>query len=154
ATEALPDDWPMHGTSGYYFLNMVTGLFVDAANAQAFSQIYHRWIGADVSLPELIYENKYLILQVALSSELHMLSQQLDRLAQKNRWSRDFTFASLRHVLRDIIAFFPVYRSYISDRGVHDSDRRYVQAAVARARNRNPVLSSALFDFVRDMILL
>ena len=34
---------------------------------------------------------KYLILRDALSSELHMLGRQLDRLAQKNRWSRDFT---------------------------------------------------------------
>ena len=47
-----------------------------------------------------------------------MLAHQLDRLAQKNRWSRDFTLNSLRHALREVIACFPVYRSYITDDGV------------------------------------
>jgi (1->4)-alpha-D-glucan 1-alpha-D-glucosylmutase len=154
AVETLPDDWPTYGTSGYDFLNMVNGLFVDAGNAQAFTQIYHRWIGADVSFPELAYRSKYLILQVALSSELHTLAQQLDRLAQRQRSSRDFTFTSLRHALRDIIACFPVYRSYIAGDEIHDADRKYVQTAVARARGRNPALNKALFDFVGDMVLL
>src|SRR5690242_19609830 len=89
-----------------------------------------------------------------MSSELHMLAYQLDRLAQKNRWSRDFTLHSLRHALREVIACFPVYRSYISEEGVHDSDRWYVQRAVSRARSKNPALSGSLFNFVRDMLLL
>ena len=83
-----------------------------------------------------------------------MLAYQLDRLAQKNRWSRDFTFNSLRHALREIIACFPVYRSYISEDGVRDRDRRYVIAAVNRAKRRNPAITAALFHFVRDMLLL
>ena len=65
----------------------------------------------------MAYQKKFLILQVALSSELHMLAYQLDRLAQKNRWSRDFTLNTLRHALREIIACFPVYRSYMADEG-------------------------------------
>src|SRR5260370_26727650 len=83
-----------------------------------------------------------------------MLAHQLDRLAQKNRWSRDYTLNSLRYALQQTIACFPVYRSYISDRGVHDSDRKYVEQAVRRAMLRNPTMSRALFRFVRDMILL
>ena len=27
--ESLPEDWPIHGTSGYDFLNVLNGLFVD-----------------------------------------------------------------------------------------------------------------------------
>ena len=83
-----------------------------------------------------------------------MLGRQLDRLAQKNRRSRDFTANSLRFALREVIAFFAVYRSYISEEGVHDTDRRYVELAVARAMRRNPTVSGALFRFVRDMLLL
>ncbi len=100
------------------------------------------------------YQKKTLTLQVSLSSELQMLAYQLDRLAQKNRWSRDFTFHSLRHALREVIAEFPVYRSYISERGVPERDRRYVTAAVNRARRRNPAITGDLFTFVRDMLLL
>src|SRR5690606_4329964 len=102
----------------------------------------------------IVYQKKSLILRVALSSELHTLAWQLDRLAQKCRSSRDFTLNSLRQALQEVIACFPVYRSYISDEGVGEADRRYVEIAVQRAISRNPTVSKALFCFVRDMLLL
>jgi (1->4)-alpha-D-glucan 1-alpha-D-glucosylmutase len=83
-----------------------------------------------------------------------MLTHQLDRLAQKGRRSRDFTLNGLRAALREVIACFPVYRSYISDAGAAPADRGHVEAAVRRAVARNPLLSVALFRFVRDMVLL
>ena len=102
----------------------------------------------------MAYRNKSLIMSVSLSSELHMLTHQLDRLAQKSRRSRDFTFNALRQALRAVIAAFPVYRSYISDEGVHDADRRYIETAVRRATARNPLLSRRVFRFIREMLLL
>jgi (1->4)-alpha-D-glucan 1-alpha-D-glucosylmutase len=151
--EAIPPDWPIHGTTGYEFLNMLNGLFVDPAQEAAFDRIYHRWTGMAPALREYVYQNKFLILQVALSSELHMLAHQLDRLSEKHRWSRDFTRHSLRHALREIIACFPVYRSYISEE-VRPRDRHYVESAVFQAKRKNPAISSSIFDFVQDMILL
>jgi (1->4)-alpha-D-glucan 1-alpha-D-glucosylmutase len=154
ANEPLPSDWPMYGTNGYAFLNMINSLYVDSANADAFTKLYRDLIGNHVNYEEVVYQKKYLILHVAMSSELHMLAFQLDRLAQKNRWSRDFTMHTLRRAMREIIASFPVYRSYISDEGVRDTDRRYVDRAVHRAMVRHPTTSRAVYRFVRDMILL
>jgi (1->4)-alpha-D-glucan 1-alpha-D-glucosylmutase len=151
--EPLQVDWPIHGTSGYNFLNMVNALFVDAGSARDFTRLYQAYTGDDTPFAETVYRSKYLILQIALSSELQMLARQLDDLAQKNRWSRDFTLNTLRHTLRDIIACFPVYRSYISAEGIHDTDRRYVETAVRRAMVRNPATSRSVFRFVRDMLL-
>jgi (1->4)-alpha-D-glucan 1-alpha-D-glucosylmutase len=151
--ERLPEGWPIHGTTGYEFLNMVNGLFVDSRNELAFSRIYHRSTGMDAAFRPYVYDKKFLILQVALSSELHLLAHQLDRLSEKNRWSRDFTLNSLRHALREIIACFPVYRSYITEEVV-PRDRQYVDMAVRQAKRKNPAISSSLFDFVRDMLLL
>jgi (1->4)-alpha-D-glucan 1-alpha-D-glucosylmutase len=151
--EPLSEDWPVHGSSGYMFLNMVNGLFVDAAAAGEFTRLYQDWTGLDDAVPELVAQKKFLILQIAMSSELHMLAYQLDRLAQKDRWSRDFTLNTLRHALRDIISWFPVYRSYISQEGIRDVDRRYVEMAVRRAMLRNPAISRSVFRFIRDMLL-
>ncbi|HVS35227.1 MAG TPA: malto-oligosyltrehalose synthase, partial [Gemmataceae bacterium] len=153
-SEPLAEDWPVHGTSGYEFLNAINDLFVDPANGKAFTGLYLDWGEVDPIFAVTARQKKTLTLQVALSSELQMLAYQLDRLAQKNRWSRDFTFHSLRHALREVIAEFPVYRSYITESGVSDRDRRYVTAAVNRARRRNPALTADLFTFVRDMLLL
>jgi (1->4)-alpha-D-glucan 1-alpha-D-glucosylmutase len=152
--EPLPEDWPVFGTTGYDFLRALNNLFVEKDNASAFDRIYRSWMGHDVSFPELVYQKKYLTLQVSLSSELQVLATQLDRLSEANRWSRDFTLNSLRRALREIIACFGVYRSYITGRDIQPRDRLYVERAVARAKRHNPAISAALFDFVRDMLLL
>jgi (1->4)-alpha-D-glucan 1-alpha-D-glucosylmutase len=152
--EALPEDWPIYGTTGYGFLNAMNGLFVEADHAQNLTRTYQHWTKAYRVFHHLVYSKKFLILQVSLSGELHMLAQQLDRLAQAHRWSRDFTLNSLRHALREIVACFPVYRSYISEEGIPKRDPFYIGAAVARAKHRNPALSASIFDFVRDTLLL
>ncbi|HZZ77725.1 MAG TPA: malto-oligosyltrehalose synthase, partial [Gemmataceae bacterium] len=151
--EQIPEGWPIHGTTGYEFLNHVNGLFVARANERPMSRCYERWTGMSPNFGPYVYDKKFLILQVSLSGELHVLAQQLDRLSEKDRWSRDFTLNSLRHALRAIIACFPVYRSYITD-SVSERDRRYVEMAVALAKRKNPLISGSIFDFVRRILLL
>jgi (1->4)-alpha-D-glucan 1-alpha-D-glucosylmutase len=152
--EALRQDWAVYGTSGYDFLNVLNGLFIASENQPAFTRLYREWTDDPRSFADVVYDSKRLIMQVSLSSELHMLAHQLDRLAQKNRRSRDFTFNSLRYALQEVIACFPVYRSYITSEDIHPDDRRYVQQAIARAQRRNPAISREIFAFVRDMLLL
>lgn len=152
--EPLPADWAVHGTSGYDFLNVINGLFVDVANAPIFTKRYNDCVKSDQTFEELAYEKKRLILQISLASELQMLAHQLDRLAQSDRHSRDFTLSALHDGLREIIACFPVYRSYISDEGVHESERQYIESAIRDAAERNPKMSPAVFDFIRDSLLL
>jgi (1->4)-alpha-D-glucan 1-alpha-D-glucosylmutase len=152
--EPVPENWPVHGTTGYEFLNLLNGLFVDPGHAAALSRVYTRWSRLESNFPDIVYQKKLLILRVSLSSELQMLALQLDRLSEKHRWSRDFTLNSIRHALREIIACFPVYRSYITEPPIHPRDRYYVETAVNQAKMKNPAISSAIFDFARDMILL
>jgi (1->4)-alpha-D-glucan 1-alpha-D-glucosylmutase len=154
AGEPLVENWDVHGTSGYDFLNQINGLFVASDNAVAFTRLYDNWIEDDVRYAEVVYQKKLLIMQVSLSSEVYMLALQLDRLAQKSRRSRDFTLNTLRQALREVIACFPVYRSYIADDAVRDSDRRYIDLAVRRAIARNPLLSRRVFTFIRDLLVL
>ncbi len=152
--ETLPADWPVHGTTGYDFLNVLGGLFVDPAGVKPFTSLYRDWVEDYTPFPEMVYQKKLLILQLSLSSELQMLSLALDRMAQLRRGSRDFTHHSLRRVLREVIACFPVYRSYIAGGAVHDDDRKYIDAAIREARKRNPTLNRAHFHFLRNMLLL
>jgi (1->4)-alpha-D-glucan 1-alpha-D-glucosylmutase len=152
--ETLPADWPVHGTTGYDFLNILGSLFVDAAAAPAFTTLYRDWIEDYTPFTEVVYQKKLLILQLSLSSELQMLSLALDWLAQRRRWSRDFTLHSHRRLLREVIACFPVYRSYIAGGTVHDDDRKYIDTAIREARKRNPTLNRSHFQFLRNILLL
>jgi (1->4)-alpha-D-glucan 1-alpha-D-glucosylmutase len=161
--ESLRDDWATDGTTGYKFLNTLNGLFVQRDNSVLFDRLYRHWAeGEDASgeilfegsFRDVVYAKKFQTMQVALSGELHVLGQQLDRLSDRHRWSRDFTQHSLRHALREVIACFDVYRSYITGPDVNPVDRLLIDRAVVRARRRNPVLNAALFDYIRDMLLL
>jgi (1->4)-alpha-D-glucan 1-alpha-D-glucosylmutase len=152
--EHLPRDWPVYGATGYEFLFTVNELLVDKENGKELNRLYQRWTHNETTFRELVYQKKLQTLQVSLSSELNMLATQLDRLSEKNRWSRDFTLNALRRALREIIACFEVYRPYITGREVLHRDKVYVDRAVNQAKRRNPAISGALFDFVRDMLLL
>ena len=81
------------------------------------------------------------------------MANRLARIAQTERRSRDFTFNSLRHALAEVIACFPVYRTYIAE-SVSDSDRRYIEWAVAAAKRRRSAIEAPVLDFVRSALLL
>jgi (1->4)-alpha-D-glucan 1-alpha-D-glucosylmutase len=154
--ERLPAGWAIHGTTGYEFLNLVNGLFVDGAHAKAMTAAYARFTGERAAWADVVYASKQLVVESAMASELEVLGHALARLAQKNRASRDFTRRSLTGALREIIACFPLYRTYIADddADVALQDRACVEVALAFARRRNPTTSASIFDFVRDVLLL
>ena len=152
--EKLPEDWPVHGTTGYEFLNHLNCLFVDRNQEKAFDTLYRKFIGQRISFSELVCSSKLLMMKVSMSSELSVLGHQLDRISERRRASRDFTRNGLTYALREVVSCFPVYRTYTSAAGVLDRDRRYIEQSVARAKRQNPVISHAVFDFIREVLLL
>ena len=154
--EALPRSWPVAGTVGYDFLNRLNGLFVAKENEEAMSATYARFTRPLPEFDELEYRKKKLILRSALASELNVLADLLNDVSEANRRSRDFTLGSLTDALREIIACFPIYRTYIDAYAerVTDGDRHYVERAVREAKRRNPATSPSIFDFLRNVLLL
>lgn len=154
ATEPLPEHWPVYGTTGYDFIPVLNGIFVDQEHERQLTDIYTRFTRTRVDFRDLVYESKKLIMQVSLSSEINVLAHQLDRLSEKNRHARDFTLNSLTNAIREIIACFPVYRTYIDEQGVTDRDRAIIEMAVAHAKRKNPARDVSVFNYVRDVLLL
>ena len=154
--EELPSSWPVDGTVGYDFANLVNGILIDRRNERHFTKLYHRVLGRSVDVESVIYDSKKLIMYDALSSEVNVLSHMLNEISSHDRSARDFTRSVLRDAIREAIACFPVYRTYIDEHGnVQERDRRYIQQAIDRAKRRNPaVFASAVFDFLRSILLL
>jgi (1->4)-alpha-D-glucan 1-alpha-D-glucosylmutase len=111
--EPLPIDWAVHGTVGYEFARVATGLFVDPAHRRAFDQLYARFTGERQSFAAIADQAKGLMMRTALASETNVLARALNRISEQNRRTRDFTLNALRHALREVIASFPVYRTYV-----------------------------------------
>jgi (1->4)-alpha-D-glucan 1-alpha-D-glucosylmutase len=152
--EKIPEDWPIGGTVGYIFLNPLNGIFVETENAQSFERIYARFTKTRMNFTELVYEKKKLIMESALSGEVNTLAHYLDRLSEENRHTRDFTLNSLRTAIMEVIACFPVYRTYANYCAVNERDRRYIEQAVSKAKKKNPALSATIFDFLAQVLLL
>jgi (1->4)-alpha-D-glucan 1-alpha-D-glucosylmutase len=154
--ELLRREWPVQGTTGYEFMNLLNGVFVEAANGQALHELYAEFTGARVRFTEMVYECKRLILKAAMSSELYVLSRRLTRIAERSRYTRDFTQNSLHHALTEVIACFPVYRTYIrrTQATVSPDDRLNINAAVRAAKRRNPAEDTSVFDFIASLLLL
>jgi len=153
-SERMPEDWPIFSTTGYVFLNSVNGIFIEMENGKAFDDIYMRFIKSKVNYQDLVYEKKKLIMQTSMPSEINMLGHTLNRISEKNRNTRDFTLNNLTTAIIEVIANFPVYRTYVTYEGVNERDRRYIEAAVSRAKRKNPALSATVFDFLEDVLLL
>src|SRR5690606_6249644 len=101
---------------------------------------------------ELLYLSKRHIMLTALSGELSVLTNLLSRIAQSDRRTRDFTYNSLRNALIDIVAYFPVYRSYITAYRISEEDRRYVQQAIDDSLRRNPSYAPQ-YEFIHRVLV-
>ena len=154
--EPLPDNWNIHGTVGYDYLNSLNGLFVDSRNEKAFEKLYEEYIGHQIDFDELVYNKKKFFGLVPMASEINSLGHRLDRISETNRKFRDFTRNDLTVAIRETIAGFPVYRTYVSPDSdvVSERDEKYIRAAVEKARKKTPALNPAVFDFLRDALLL
>lgn len=152
--EPLPETWPVAGTTGYDFTNQLNSIFVDPKGYASVERHYKRFIDEQRSFATIARECKRLIVRSSMSSELQMLAHRLNRISEQHRKSRDFTLNALRYALREVLACFPVYRTYPGPEGVSDRDRRFVTYAVASAKRHNRTIDPATFDFIRDVLLL
>ncbi len=151
--ERLPGRWAAHGTTGYNFLNELNGLFVSPVQARRMRRAYAKLTGRTEAFDDVLYASKRLIMETAMASELSVLAHMLDRIGESNRQSRDFTLESLRDAITEVVACFPVYRTYVDEQGWTPEDRAVVVQAVSRARRRNPAMEASLFDFLLEIVL-
>lgn len=153
--ETLRKEWPVHGTTGYDFANLATQLLVDSSAETSITKTFHRFIGHSVPFGHLLYAKKLLVMKLALANDVDVLGNLLDRLSERNRWYRDFTLEALSRAVRETIACFPVYRTYVEPgEPVTEEDREIVERAITAAKRRNPAMEESIFNFLRDVLLL
>jgi (1->4)-alpha-D-glucan 1-alpha-D-glucosylmutase len=153
AHERLPESWLVHGTTGYEFAALATTWLVCGDEESRMTRRYRQFTENEATFEALAYESKRLVMRSSLAAEVEVLATQLDRIAHLDRHTADFTRAALREAIREVIACFPVYRTYISSRGVGDEDRRIIHWATGVARRRSTGAEVSVFDFLRAVLL-
>ncbi|MBW4564477.1 MAG: malto-oligosyltrehalose synthase [Mojavia pulchra JT2-VF2] len=152
-TEDLPENWEIAGTSGYDFLNYINGVFCQSENESRFDKIYHNFVNSKVNYASLVNANKHLILEKNLAGDIDNLAILLKNISSKYRYGNDFTVNGLKRAIAEILTLFPIYRTYITPDGIHDSDRVYIQEVIRQAKEQVPLLQHEM-DFIEKLMLL
>lgn len=151
--ERLPEHWPIQGTSGYEFLNYVNGVFYQQQNQKHFTRFYKQFSGLRDGYDRLFLEKKQLIADTNLVGDIDNLARFLKRVASQYRYGRDLTANGLKTAIQEVLVSFPIYCTYINQRGSSKNDLKYIQMAIAQARKRIPQLLNEL-ELIEKFLLL
>ncbi len=151
--EQLPRDWAVQGTTGYRFANVINGVMIDTAAKARLDRVWRAFAGDEAEdFDELAWQGRHLVMEGSLAGELTVLATALLQLARADRRTRDFTLNSLRRALADVVASFPVYRTYVIDKP-SPQDRKFIAWAVGRAQRRSLGADASVFEFLRRVLL-
>jgi (1->4)-alpha-D-glucan 1-alpha-D-glucosylmutase len=153
--EKLSREWPVEGTTGYDFMHFATGVLIDPANEKLLDDFYRDFTGLDDDLSELKRDEKLLMMDTELASDIERLTDLFVLVCEFRLRYRDFTRHEMRETLRETIAALSIYRTYVaSPSNVSPSDEEHVNEAVAAATKRRDDLDPELFAFLAELLLL
>ncbi len=154
--ESLRPEWPIDGTTGYDYLNQAGGLFVNTENAEQFTDIYADFTGEPTDYAAVCRDKKHRVLRDLLGSDVNRLTTLFTEICESHRDRRDFTRHDVIRAIRELVACFPIYRTYIvpARNELTEEDERYVNAAIEASKNNRPEVDPDIFDFLRQVLLL
>ncbi|MDZ7636762.1 MAG: malto-oligosyltrehalose synthase [Bryobacterales bacterium] len=153
--ERLPD-WPLAGTTGYDYLNVLNGLFVSPSGLAEIVRHYNRLNGISGPFSEICYGKNKLVMDTLFANEINVIGHYLGQLAAQDRRARDIPLSEIRRILVEVTACLPVYRTYLRGFGVDQRDRDLIEAtlSLARARTSPDEVSDAAFHFMSRVLLV
>ncbi len=154
--ERLPSDWPVAGTTGYDFLNLLNGLFLNAANQAALDDAYQQFAAPPQAFEEEVFQSKLKILRHGLAADLRALCTLLRQIAARTRYGVDFSARELQDALAAVIAAFPVYRTYLTEQSAAPTpdERAQIETAVRRAMSSDESRNPDAVSFLENLLLL
>jgi (1->4)-alpha-D-glucan 1-alpha-D-glucosylmutase len=154
--EQLPGTWPVAGTTGYDFLNHVIRLFIDPAGRPDLDALHRDVSGDSRPFADVAYDSKHQLMTETLAADVSRVTECLARVCERHRLYRDYTRPELQEAVRELVACFPVYRSYArpATGDVAVADLHHLGATLTETARRRPGLDHQLLDFVRDLLLL
>src|SRR5262249_39344504 len=134
AAEQLPGDWGCDGTTGYDFMDQVSAVLHEPRGEQVLSELWARVSGRPPSFAPEEEAARREIVARSFSAQLDGVVRAFHRLARARLTTRDVSRAALRRALIEVLAHFPVYRVYAKPGRALQSDRSFLDRALASAR--------------------
>lgn len=150
--EDLPSFWPVQGTTGYDYLNYANGVFCQTGHEKEFDRIYSKFIGEKFNFTSMMHEKKRLIIGKHMAGDVERLAHQIEAISSRDRYGSDITLYGLKRALVELLAYFPVYRTYFSNDFISKTDRDCMRDVIKFAREENPGLLHE-FNFIERFLL-
>jgi len=155
--EDLRPDFAADGTTGYDFIRMMAGLLVAGEGSLPLRNLVNEIAGPLLPFDQVAADSKHHVLESTLAAELTVLARRMDSISEQHRYTRDFTMNSIHAALAEVVAGFPVYRTYVreddQDKDVATADIRDIRQAISQARHRTPLINTSLFHFIESVLL-
>jgi (1->4)-alpha-D-glucan 1-alpha-D-glucosylmutase len=140
--EQLPTSWPVAGTTGYEVMNRLAALLVDPDGEPGLTEAFTEYTGQAWDPVGESRRARLAVLSDALHSELARLTEVAVRACSASPACRDYTRAEIEAALAELLAGYPVYRTYLGDTGPRDATRGGVnRPALPGERGRESPLS-------------
>ncbi|WP_181707174.1 malto-oligosyltrehalose synthase [Chthonobacter rhizosphaerae] len=150
--EPLRPDWDVDGTTGYEVTNLLTGVLTDPAGERTLTESYRAFTGQTQSFPAIVRASKLAIMDNEMAGELNTLARDAARIARSNPRTADFTQNVLRRALKEIVAAFKVYRTYVDADGASAEDLAELGGAIEQARVKASAIDPSVFDFLESIL--
>ncbi len=154
--ETLRREWPVEGTTGYDFLNLLGGLFIDPGGERPLTEFYREFTGQARPYRDIVRDRKRHVLEQLLASEMSFLTNLFGAAIDPPAGPAGSRRIEWQEALCEVVACFPVYRTYIRPAAatVDAEDRAVVQEALAAAAGRRPDIDPGLWGSIEDLLLL
>ncbi|CAB4766809.1 unannotated protein [freshwater metagenome] len=141
--EDLPASWACEGTTGYDALALVDRVLVDPAGEQPLTDLETRLRGGPVDFHAMVHDLKREVADGLLGSEVARIVRDLRRDVPRLDRARG------EDAVAELLACFPVYRSYLST--TERDGEEHLDAALDDARARRPDLA-ATYDVLEPWL--
>jgi len=151
--ETLPGNWPVSGTTGYDFANLVNALFVWREGSRALADLYARLTWTQAGFQDIVYEKKVQVLTTLFAGEARRLGHELAGLGAEMLHPACSEEDATRALI-GTTACLPVYRTYTRTARVSARDRQLVEALVDEARRRDRRVDAEALALLKRVLLL
>lgn len=152
--ERLRSTWPVQGTTGYDFLNAVSGVLVNDAAAGAFTELYVLFTKRDNDYVAEMISKKKQVVDELFSADLGRAANLFVDVCERHRRHRDHSYDDVYEALKEVLVHFPVYRTYVDPVNPVDSaDYDVINDSFSQAAAATTAIGPDLFDFIRSVLL-
>jgi (1->4)-alpha-D-glucan 1-alpha-D-glucosylmutase len=155
AEECLPDSWPVDGTTGYEFARLLDQVFLDGEGELPLTEFAQRFAGQSTDWDAQVRAAKLQILDQVLASEREHLVEMAYNMLRQRLELRDTTRRSVFVAITELLAAYPVYRTYVrAEQPPQPHDLELIHQVVTRAAEAAPDLEPRLWNALEQALSL